>query len=114
MTIMNRDLFYRDPTNSKIPNDGIAQVVRPQTEQQWDVLEWELKSFVCEREYARGLERILSSFLTNLSQSQQPAVWVKWVLRQRQVAPRPGAGVPVAGHATTEWRKRAEPRHAAG
>ena len=49
---------------------------RPETAQQWDVLEWELKSFVCEGEYARGLERILNSFLTNLSQSQQPAVWV--------------------------------------
>jgi len=76
MTITNRDLFYRDPTDTKIPNDGVAKVVRPETEQQWDVLEWELKSFVCEGEYARGLERILNSFLTNLSQSQQPAVWV--------------------------------------
>jgi hypothetical protein len=76
MTITNRDLFYRDPTDTKIPNDGVAKVVRPETEQQWDVLRWELKSFVCEGEYARGLERILNSFLTNLSQSQQPAVWV--------------------------------------
>ena len=76
MTITNRELFYRDPTETKIPNDGVAKVVHPETDQQWDVLEWELKSFVCEGEYARGLERILNSFLTNLSQSQQPAVWV--------------------------------------
>ena len=48
----------------------------PRLDQQWDVLEWELKSFVCEGEYARGLERILNSFLTNLNQPQQPAVWV--------------------------------------
>ena len=54
----------------------MAKVVRPQTRQQWGVLEWELKSFVCDGEYARGLERILNSVLTNLSQSQQPAVWV--------------------------------------
>src|SRR3954454_6130133 len=72
----NRELFYRDPTATKIPNDGVAKVARPETAQQWEVLEWELKSFVCEGEYARGLERILNSFLTNLSQSQQPAVWV--------------------------------------
>lgn len=72
----NRELFVRDPTKAKIPNDGFAQVVRPQTEQQWDVLEWELKSFVCEGEYARGLTRILDSFLANLNQAQQPAVWV--------------------------------------
>ena len=76
MTITNRELFYRDPTDTKIPNDGVAKVLRPETEQQWDVLKWELKSFVCEGEYARGLERILDSFLTNLSQAQQPAVWV--------------------------------------
>jgi len=76
MTITNRELFYRDPTQTKIPNDGVAQVVRPETEQQWDVLRWELHSFVCDGQYARGLERILDSFLTNLTQAQQPAVWV--------------------------------------
>jgi hypothetical protein len=76
MTITNRELFYRDPTGTKIPNDGVAKVMRPDTDQQWDVLKWELTSFVCEGEYERGLERILSSFLTNLSQAQQPAVWV--------------------------------------
>jgi hypothetical protein len=76
MTIANRDLFYRDPTETKIPNDGVAKVVRPETEQQWDVLRWELRSFVCEGEYARGLERVLDSFLANLSQAEQPAVWV--------------------------------------
>src|ERR1035438_4585591 len=76
MTILNRELFYRDPTETKIPNDGVAKVVRPETEQQWNVLRWELRSFVCDGQYARGLERILDSFLTNLSQAQQPAVWV--------------------------------------
>ncbi len=76
MTISNRELFYRDPTETKIPNDGVAKVVRPETQQQWDVLRWELRSFVCEGEYARGLERVLDTFLANLSQKQQPAVWV--------------------------------------
>ena len=76
MTIINRELFSRDPIDSKIPNDGVARVVKPETAQQWDVLEWELKSFVCEGEYARGLEQILNSFLTNLTKPQQPAVWI--------------------------------------
>jgi len=76
MTTTNRELFYRDPTEEKIPNDGVAQVVRPETDQQWDVLRWELGSFVCGGQYARGLERVLDSFLKNLSQAQQPAVWV--------------------------------------
>ena len=76
MTITNRDLFERDPTATKIPNNGVAQVVRPETAQQWEVLEWELKNFVCDGEYTRGLERILGGFLTGLRQSQQPAVWI--------------------------------------
>ena len=76
MTIKNKDLFAQDPTQSKIPNDGVSKVVRPETDQQWDVLDWELKSFVCEGEYQRGLERILNSFVSNLGRTQQPAVWV--------------------------------------
>lgn len=76
MTITNRELFAQDPTGTKIPNDGVAKVARPQTDQQWDVLRWELRTFVCSGQYARGLEQILDSFLTNLSQAQQPAVWV--------------------------------------
>ena len=76
MTITNREVFYRDPAETKIPNDGVAQVVKPETDQQWEVLRWELHSFVCDGQYARGLERILDSFLSNLSQAQQPAVWV--------------------------------------
>ena len=39
MTHTNRELFERDPTTNSIPNDGVAQVVRPETAQQWDVLE---------------------------------------------------------------------------
>ncbi|MDF1595131.1 MAG: BREX system P-loop protein BrxC [Acidimicrobiia bacterium] len=76
MTITNRELFHRDPTATKIPNDGVAKVVRPETDQQWDVLHWELRSFVCDGQYALGLERILDSFLKNLTQSEQPAVWI--------------------------------------
>lgn len=80
MTITNRELFAQDPTATKIPNDGVAKVGRPetdqQTDQQWDVLRWELRSFVCNGQYARGLEQILDSFLRNLNQAQQPAVWV--------------------------------------
>ncbi|MGB0872418.1 MAG: BREX system P-loop protein BrxC, partial [Solirubrobacterales bacterium] len=76
MTLVNRDLFVSDPTARKIPNDGVARVSHPHTEQEWDVLRWELSSFVCEGQYELGLERILDSFLTNLNQAQQPAVWV--------------------------------------
>ena len=48
----------------------------PRHEQQWDVLRWELRSFVCDGQYEHGLERILGSFLASLSQPKQPAAWV--------------------------------------
>ncbi|WP_217922216.1 BREX system P-loop protein BrxC [Miltoncostaea oceani] len=76
MTLLNRELFSEDPTQYKIPNDGVARVLRAETHQQREVLRWELSRFVCEGQYARGLERILESFLINLTQAQQPAVWV--------------------------------------
>jgi len=44
VTTLNKDLFDRDPTSTKIPNNGVAQVVRPETDAQWGVLDWELKS----------------------------------------------------------------------
>lgn len=74
--LLNRDVFLKDPTSWTIPNDGVAKVGVPETPQQWAVLEHELRSFVCEGEYAGGLERILSSYLTHLGQASQPAVWV--------------------------------------
>lgn len=72
----NRDVFLNDPTHTTIPNDGVAQVVEPENDQQWEVLRHELRSFVCEGEYLRGMERILHSYLEHLNQPKQPAVWV--------------------------------------
>lgn len=74
----NNDLFVRPPAEHPIPNDGVSQVGMPDQDdtRQWDVLEYELSNFVCEGEYADGLERILGSYLTNQSRSTQPAVWV--------------------------------------
>ncbi len=72
----NRDIFLNDPLQTTIPNDGVAQVVEPENDQQWEVLRHELRSFVCDGEYLRGMERILHSYLDHLSQPKQPAVWV--------------------------------------
>jgi hypothetical protein len=72
----NRDVFLKDPTTTSIPNDGVAKVVDPRTPQEWAVLRYELESFVCEGEYRDGLERVLSSYLRNISQPTQPAAWV--------------------------------------
>lgn len=75
-TLKNREVFLRDPVTTTIPNDGVARVIKPQTSAQWDVLRYELQTFVCEGEYLRGMERVLSAFNANLQRPQQQAVWV--------------------------------------
>lgn len=73
---LNRELFLEDPTSKDIPNLGVSKLGRPTDEREWEVLRYELSSFVCDGEYERGLDRILSTYLTHLDQSQQPAVWI--------------------------------------
>ena len=71
-----REVLFRDPLTTVIPNDGVTKVIQPQSENEWGILRYELESFVCEGEYQQGLERILSAFLANTSQAQQQAAWV--------------------------------------
>lgn len=74
--MLNRELFQKDPTTFTIPNDGVTTVKAPETPEQWEVLRWELQAFVCEGEYQVGLERILTSYLSQLGKEKQPAAWV--------------------------------------
>ena len=76
MTLTNREVFAIDPTERDIPNLGVAKVKNPEDDRDWATLEWELRSFVCDGEYERGLERVLDQFLSHLAQGEQPAVWV--------------------------------------
>jgi len=73
---LNRDVFTQDPMTAVILNDGVAKVGEPTTDEEWKVLRFELQSFVCEGEYRTGMERILSTYLGNLGEPVQPAVWV--------------------------------------
>jgi len=72
----NSDVFIEDPTKYIIPNNGVAKVIDPQTPEEWNVLRFELEHFVCEGEYQTGLARILSTYMFNLAEAEQPAVWV--------------------------------------
>ena len=74
--LKNREVFHRDPVTNAIPNNGVATIGEPKSESDWAVLRYELESFVCDGEYRSGLERILSSFLTNTGQLEQQAVWI--------------------------------------
>ena len=72
----NWELFAKDPRGWSIPNQGVTKVGAPKDDGDWEVLRWELESFVCDGEYASGLERILNAYLAGLSNPEQTAVWV--------------------------------------
>lgn len=72
---LNKEFFVEDPTAKNIPNLGVTKVGEPEDAAGWDVLRYELKSFVCEGSYEQGLDRILTSFLAQAG-GAQTAAWV--------------------------------------
>lgn len=54
-SITNREVFARDPLENRLPNDGVAKIGEPTNQEEWDVLRYELSTFVCDGEYRRGL-----------------------------------------------------------
>ncbi len=75
--MINRELYFRDPTTLELLNNGVSKVSEFGDDQrQLRTLRFELQSFVCDGEYARGMERILKAYLDGLGREQQKAVWV--------------------------------------
>src|ERR1039458_9149485 len=73
----NRDLYFRDPTAIELLNNGVSKVSEiANDERQIRTLRFELETFVCDGEYARGLERLLRAYLDGLGREEQKAVWV--------------------------------------
>lgn len=73
----NRELYLRDPLTSELLNNGVSKVAEIERDtQQIKTLRFELETFVCDGEYARGLERILKAYLDGLNREEQKAVWV--------------------------------------
>ncbi|MBC7381112.1 MAG: BREX system P-loop protein BrxC [Burkholderiaceae bacterium] len=73
----NRDLYFRDPTTLELLNNGVSKVSEiGHDEGQIKTLRFELQNFVCDGEYARGMERILKAYLGGLGKAEQNAVWV--------------------------------------
>ncbi len=72
----NRELFTKNPLDQELLNDGVAKVLESHQPEDLYVLRQELETFVCEGEYAKGLEHILRTFLSNLDKPKQPSVWV--------------------------------------
>ncbi len=72
----NRQVYLKDPSTRTLVNEGVASVNDEGTDQALAVLRYELETFVCDGQYERGMEHILDTYLRNLGQPQQPAVWI--------------------------------------
>ncbi|MDR1579523.1 MAG: BREX system P-loop protein BrxC [Synergistaceae bacterium] len=72
----NRDIYLRSPRDHKLINEGVANVNDDRTPDALCVLRYELETFVCDGQYEKGLRTVLETFLKNINESQQPAVWV--------------------------------------
>ena len=57
----NREIYSKDPSNRKLVNEGVASVNDETTEQALSVLRYELDTFVCDGQYAKGMEDILET-----------------------------------------------------
>lgn len=72
----NHDIYQKDPATRKLINEGVASVNDEKTSEALAVLRYELETFVCDGQYAKGMTHILDMYLKNIDQAQQPAVWV--------------------------------------
>lgn len=71
-----KDALQRDPSTHPLVNQGQARIADRADEKILEELRGELATFVCEGQYADGMQRILSSYLSNLSHTSQKAAWV--------------------------------------
>ena len=73
MTI--KELLQSDPSQPLV-NQGQARIADKRDERAIAELQAELRTFVCEGQYADGIARIVESFLKNLAHTSQQAAWV--------------------------------------
>ena len=72
----NKELFTLNPEENNLINDGVVEINTAIDEKGLQIIYHELKTFVCEGEYQRGLHRILQTYLKYLDEPKQPSVWV--------------------------------------
>ena len=71
-----KDSLWRDPAANPLVNKGQARISDREDEQGMQELRGELATFVCEGQYADGIQRIVRSFLDDLNRSSQRGAWV--------------------------------------
>ena len=74
--MINKELFTLNPDDNNLLNDGVVEINTVKDDQGLKIIRHELRTFVCEGEYQRGIYRILDTYLKHFDQPKQPAVWV--------------------------------------
>jgi hypothetical protein len=72
----NKELFTLNPEQVNLKNEGVAKIRALNEKEDLNIVEYELKTFVCEGEYHEGLKKILEFYLQNYTSTEQPAFWV--------------------------------------
>jgi len=72
----NKELFTLNPEQVNLKNEGVAKIRTINEQEDLAIVEYELKTFVCEGEYHDGLKKILEYYLQNFSSTEQSAFWV--------------------------------------
>ncbi|MER9863193.1 BREX system P-loop protein BrxC [Mesorhizobium sp. M0185] len=71
-----KDALQRDPASHPLVNQGQARIPDSGDERTQAELRGELETFVCEGQYADGIQKIVRSFLDNSSRTSQRGAWV--------------------------------------
>ena len=70
------EILQRDPATYGLVNQGQARITDRKGEKELQELRGELSTFVCEGQFADGIQKILRSFLDNLNRTSQKGAWV--------------------------------------
>ncbi len=71
-----KDALQRDPASHPLVNQGQARISDSHNERARSELRGELETFVCEGQYADGVQKIIRSFLDNIGKTSQRGAWV--------------------------------------
>lgn len=71
-----KDVLQRDPATNPLVNQGQARISDGRNERAVQELRGELSTFVCEGQYADGIQKIIRSFLDNVGRTSQRGAWV--------------------------------------
>lgn len=76
MKLNIHEVLMRDPAENSLVNQGQARISDLTDDKTMKELHDELSSFVCEGQYAEGVQRIMRSFLENQNRTSQKGSWV--------------------------------------